>query len=77
MADKTSLGFSDEDTFSMRLDEPVIDMDKTVSQAEMPSIIHEQALELEKLKAEVSALGDQVAKLNALMLNFPVHSVAD
>ncbi|VDP96716.1 unnamed protein product [Echinostoma caproni] len=77
MADKTSLGSSDEDTLPMRFDEPVLVMDKTLSQAEMLGILQEQALELGRLKAEVNALGDQVAKLNALMLNSPVHLAAD
>ncbi|VDP92057.1 unnamed protein product [Echinostoma caproni] len=77
MADKTSLGSSDEDTLPMRLDEPVLVMDKTLSQAKMLGIIQEQALELRRLKAEINALGDQVAKLNVLMLNSPVHLVAD
>ncbi|VDP91468.1 unnamed protein product [Echinostoma caproni] len=75
MADKASLGFSDGNTFPTRLDAPV--MDQTLSQAEMLGIIQGQASGLEKQKAEVNALGDQVAKLNALMLNSPVHSAED
>ncbi|VDP94997.1 unnamed protein product [Echinostoma caproni] len=77
MADKTSLGSSDEDTFPTTLDESVMVMDKTLSQAKMLGTIQEHALELGRLKAEASALGDQVAKLNALMLNSPVHLAAD
>ncbi|VDP95673.1 unnamed protein product [Echinostoma caproni] len=77
MAGKTSLLSCDEDTFTMRLDEPAMVMDKTLSQAEMVGIIQEQASELGTLKAEVNALGDQVAKLNALMLKSPVHLAAD
>ncbi|VDP93966.1 unnamed protein product [Echinostoma caproni] len=77
MADKTSLGSSYEDTNPMRLDEPVMVMDNILSQAEMLGIIQEQALDLGRLKAEVNALEDQVAKLKTLMLNSPVHLVAD
>ncbi|VDP95158.1 unnamed protein product [Echinostoma caproni] len=77
MADKTSLGSSDEDTLPMSLDELLLVVDKTLSQAKMLGIIQEQALKLGRLKAEVNALGDQVAKLNALMLNSPVHFAAD
>ncbi|VDP95228.1 unnamed protein product [Echinostoma caproni] len=77
MVDKTSLGSSDEDTLPMRLDESVMVVDKTLSQVEMLGIIQEQALDLGRLEAEVNALGDQVAKLNAPMLNSPVHLAAD
>ncbi|VDP94721.1 unnamed protein product [Echinostoma caproni] len=61
----------------MKLDEPVIDTNKALPQAEMLGIIEEQTLELQKLKAEVSALGDQVAKPNVLMLKSQVHSAAE
>ncbi|VDP24648.1 unnamed protein product [Echinostoma caproni] len=55
-------------------DELMVDMDKTLLHAEMLGITQEQALELEKPKAKVNAVGDQVAKLSALMLNSSVHS---
>ncbi|VDP92371.1 unnamed protein product [Echinostoma caproni] len=77
MADKTSPGSSDEDTLPMRFDERVMVMDKSLSQAEMLGIIQEQSLELGRLKAEGNAPSDQVAELNALVLNSPVHLAAD
>ncbi|VDP93873.1 unnamed protein product [Echinostoma caproni] len=43
----------------------------------MLRIIQEQALEPGRLKAKVNALGEQVAKLNALKLNSPDHLEAD
>ncbi|VDP87957.1 unnamed protein product [Echinostoma caproni] len=55
MADVTSLLL----TFPPRLDGFMMDMDNAVWRAEVLGIIQEQALELEKLKAEVNAVGSR------------------